>query len=61
MTDDTKARIVIATERGYSIRTGHPSPASQVANQVRCATGYTLGISTLDGPRVPLVNGNSSQ
>ncbi|MBW4089918.1 MAG: hypothetical protein HIU82_02245 [Proteobacteria bacterium] len=36
----------------YTVPTGHPPPAQQVANQVRTATGYTLGRATPEGPRI---------
>ncbi len=44
-------RILVA----YTRPTGHPPPAEQVRNQVRTATGYTLGRATPEGPRIAVI------
>ena len=50
--DDTSRRLPV---RRYSIATGHPPVLMQIADQVRCATGYTLGRATVEGARQVLL------
>ena len=47
--DDTSRRLPV---RRYSVMTGHPPVELQIADQVRTATGYTLGRATVDGARL---------